>query len=86
MHKLNTITGLFIRMIHLQIRRMHKYVLWIALDSTENVRFVYAYFCLLSRVNHDNENVRTIGQDEDRHRNYKRLELGGRQAYDRSGD
>jgi hypothetical protein len=27
--------------------------------------------------NHDNENVRTIGQGEARHRKYKRLKLGG---------
>jgi hypothetical protein len=36
--------------------------------------------------NHDNENVRTIGQGEPRHRKYKRLKLGGGQAYDRSSD
>jgi hypothetical protein len=34
--------------------------------------------------NHDNENVHTIGQGEARHRKYKRLKLGGGQAYDRS--
>jgi hypothetical protein len=34
--------------------------------------------------NHDSENVRTIGQGEARHRKYKRLKLGGGQAYDRS--
>jgi hypothetical protein len=39
-------------------------------------------------LNHDNENVRYIGQDEARHRKYeyKRLKLGGGQAYDRSSD
>jgi hypothetical protein len=36
--------------------------------------------------NHDNENVRNIGQDEAGHRKYKRLKLGGGQAYDRSSD
>jgi hypothetical protein len=36
--------------------------------------------------NHDNENVRSIGQDEARHRKYKLLKLGGGQAYDRSSD
>jgi hypothetical protein len=36
--------------------------------------------------NHDNENVRTIGNGEARHRKYKRLILGGGQAYDRSSD
>jgi hypothetical protein len=36
--------------------------------------------------NHDNENVRNIGQGEARHKKYKRLKLGGGQAYDRSSD
>jgi hypothetical protein len=36
--------------------------------------------------NHENENVRNIGQGEARHRKYKRLKLGGGQAYDRSSD
>jgi hypothetical protein len=36
--------------------------------------------------NHDNENVRNIGQGEAQHRKYKRLKLGGGQAYDRSSD
>jgi hypothetical protein len=36
--------------------------------------------------NHDNENVRTIGQGEARHRKYRRLNLGGRQTYERSSD
>jgi hypothetical protein len=34
--------------------------------------------------NHDNENVRNIGQGEARHRKYKSLKLGGDEAYDRS--
>jgi hypothetical protein len=34
--------------------------------------------------NHDKENVRNIGQGEARRRKYKRLKLGGGQAYDRS--
>jgi hypothetical protein len=36
--------------------------------------------------NNENENVRNIGQGEARHRKYKRLKLGGGQAYDRSSD
>jgi hypothetical protein len=36
--------------------------------------------------NHDNENVRNVGQGETRHRKYKRLKLGGGQKYDRSSD
>jgi hypothetical protein len=35
--------------------------------------------------NHDNDNVRNIGQGEARHRKYKRLKLGGGHVYDRSG-
>jgi hypothetical protein len=38
------------------------------------------------KQNHDNVNVRNIGQGEARHRKYKRLKLGGGQAYDRSSD
>jgi hypothetical protein len=37
-------------------------------------------------LNHENENVHNIGQGEARHRKYKRLKLGGGQAYDRSSD
>jgi hypothetical protein len=36
--------------------------------------------------NHENEHVRGLGQGGARHRNYKRLKLGGGQAYDRSRD
>jgi hypothetical protein len=36
--------------------------------------------------NLENEPVRGIGQGEARHRKYKRLKLGGGQAYDRSSD
>jgi hypothetical protein len=35
-------------------------------------------------LNHENPNVRAIGQGEARHRKYKRLNLGGGQAYERS--
>jgi hypothetical protein len=35
--------------------------------------------------NHENEYIRTIGQGKARHREFKRLKLGGYQAYDRSG-
>jgi hypothetical protein len=53
---------------------------------------VYDYITKLCRQqaeviqNHDNENVRNIGQGEARHRKYKRLKLGGGQAYDRLSD
>jgi hypothetical protein len=36
--------------------------------------------------NHENEHVCGPGQGEARHRKYKRLKLGGGQAYDRSSD
>jgi hypothetical protein len=36
--------------------------------------------------NHENDHVRGIGQGEARHRKYKRLKLGGGQAYYRSSD
>jgi len=34
--------------------------------------------------NHDNVNVRNIGQGEAQRRKYERLKIGGGQAYDRS--
>jgi hypothetical protein len=36
--------------------------------------------------NHVNANVCNMGQDEPRHRKFKRLKLGGGQAYHRSSD
>jgi hypothetical protein len=36
--------------------------------------------------NHDNEHVRSTGQGEARQREYKKLKLGGGQAYDRSSE
>jgi hypothetical protein len=36
--------------------------------------------------NHENANVRNIGQGEAQHRKYERLKVGGGQTYDRSGD
>jgi hypothetical protein len=36
--------------------------------------------------NRENEHVRGIGQSKARHRKYKRLKLGGGQAYDGSSD
>jgi hypothetical protein len=35
-------------------------------------------------LNHENPNVRAIGEGEPRHRKYRRLKLGGGQTYDRS--
>jgi hypothetical protein len=34
--------------------------------------------------NHENANVRKIGQDEPRHNKCKKIKLGGGQAHDRS--
>jgi hypothetical protein len=54
--------------------------------------YIYYYTTKLFRQqaeviqNHETANVRYIGQGEARHRKYKRLKLGGRQAYDRTSD
>jgi hypothetical protein len=51
---------------------------------------VYDYITKLCRrqaevnLNHENPNIRAIGQGEAMRRKYKRLKLGGGQAYDRS--
>jgi hypothetical protein len=56
------------------------------------IPYVYDYITKLCRrqfeviQNHDNEDVRIIGQGEARHRKYKKLKLGDGQAYDRSSD
>jgi hypothetical protein len=52
--------------------------------------YIYDYITTLCRQqaeviqNHENANVRNIGQGEPQHRKYKRLKLGGGQAYDHS--
>jgi hypothetical protein len=62
------------------------------LHRTFKILYVYDYITKLSRQqaeviqNHDNENVRNIGQGEARHKKYKNLKLGGGQAYDSSSD
>jgi hypothetical protein len=54
------------------------------------IPYVYDYVTKLCRrqaeviLNHENPNVRAIGQGEAGHRKHKRLKLGGGQAYDRS--
>jgi hypothetical protein len=54
------------------------------------IPFVYDSITKLCRQqaeviqNHDNQNVRNIGQGEARHSKYKRLKLGSGQARDRS--
>jgi hypothetical protein len=60
------------------------------LHTAFNILYVYDFITKLCRqqaegiLNDDNENVRNIGQGEARHRKYKRLKLGGGQAYGRS--
>jgi hypothetical protein len=54
--------------------------------------YIYDYVTKLCRQqaeaiqNHENANVLNTGQREARHRKYKRLKLGGGQAYDCSRD
>jgi hypothetical protein len=56
------------------------------------IPYVYDFITKLCRQqakviqNHVNPNVRNIGQGEVQHKKYKRLKLGGGQAYDRSSD
>jgi hypothetical protein len=56
------------------------------------IPFMYDYTIELCRtqaeiiLNHVNPNVCGIEQGEARHRKYKRLQLRGGQAYDRSAD
>jgi hypothetical protein len=56
------------------------------------LQHIYDYITKLCRQqaevieNHENANVRHIGQGEPRHGKYKRLKLGGGQADDRSSD
>jgi hypothetical protein len=59
------------------------------LHTAINLPYLYDYMTKLCRQqsefiqNHENVNVRSIGQGEARHREYKRLEFGGGKAYDR---
>jgi hypothetical protein len=60
------------------------------LNLAFKIPYVYDYITKLCRrqaeviLNYEDPNVCAIGQGEARHRKYKRLKLGGRQAYDRS--
>jgi hypothetical protein len=57
------------------------------LHTAFNLPYIYDYITKLCRIqNHENGPVRSIGQGEARHGKYKRLKLGGGQAYDRSSD
>jgi hypothetical protein len=54
------------------------------------IPYVYNYITKLYRRqaeiihNHENENIRNIGQGDSPHRKHKRLKLGGSHLYDRS--
>jgi hypothetical protein len=62
------------------------------LHKAFSIPYIYDYITKLSGQqaevihNHENINVRNTGQSEAQHRKYKRLKLGGGQAYDRSSD
>jgi hypothetical protein len=61
------------------------------LHVTFKIPHVYDFITQLCRQqaeiqNHENANVRNIEQGEAMRRKYKRLKLGGGQAYNRSGD
>jgi hypothetical protein len=62
------------------------------LHKAFSIPHIYDHITKLSRQQaeviqtHENANVRNTGHGEARHRKYKRLKLGGGQAYDRSSD
>jgi hypothetical protein len=55
-----------------------------------SIPYIYDYITKLCRQqaeviqNHENANVRNIGQGEAQHRKCKRVKLGGSEAYDSS--
>jgi hypothetical protein len=57
-----------------------------------NLPYVYDYIIEFCRQqaeviqNHENDHVRSIEQGEARHRKYKKLKVGGGEAYDHSSD
>jgi hypothetical protein len=60
------------------------------LHKVFSIPYIYDYITKLCKQqteviqNHENTNVRNIGQGEAQHRKCKRLKLGGGQAFDRS--
>jgi hypothetical protein len=62
------------------------------LHTAFSIPYIYDYITKLSRhqaeviQNHENANVRNIGQGKAQHRKDERLKLGSGQAYDRSND
>jgi hypothetical protein len=83
-HPQNTI----LRAIRSVDRRSPVHELYVAF----NIPYMYDYITKLSRtqaeviLNHVNPNARGTGQGKATHRRYKRLKIGGGQAYDRSAD
>jgi hypothetical protein len=66
------------------------YALALSLHTSFNLLYVYYYITKLCRQrakviqNHENDHVHITEHGELRHRKYKRLKLGGGQAYDSS--
>jgi hypothetical protein len=60
--------------ISLQIPRVYDYITKLCRQQAQVIQ------------HHENIHIRNIGQGEARHRKYKRLKLGGGQAYDCSSD
>jgi hypothetical protein len=62
------------------------------LHKAFRILYTYDYVTKLCREqaeaiqNNENANVRNPGQEKAQHRTYKRLKLGGGQAYDHLGD
>jgi hypothetical protein len=86
--KLQRLQNKFLRTIGHFPRRTPIRELYVAFE----IPYVYDFITKLCRQqaeviqNHVNSNVRKIGQGEAQHTKYKRLKLGGGQAYDRSSD
>jgi hypothetical protein len=72
------------------MRSPYKQVPVVALYLAFKIRYMYDYITKLFRrqaeviLNHENPNVRAIGQGEAKNRKHKRLKLDGGQVYDRS--
>jgi hypothetical protein len=84
--KLQRLQNRFLRAIANLDRRTQVHDLHLAFK----IPYVYDYITKLCRrqaeviQNHENPNVRVIGQGEARHRKHKRLNLGGGLVYERS--
>jgi hypothetical protein len=84
------IISVMICLSRLGINGGHVLHLKIVAPEKQGQRFEHGFqpsICIqLYNKNHKNEHVRGIGKGEARLRKYKRLKLGGGQAYDRSYD